>query len=161
MEAQQIMFKRILCPIDFDGNSLEALRMARDLASREQASLYVLHVIPPTNPTVISAPLIAHRSEEDARTELREIAKKELGGVDHHTVLRGGHPAKEILSAEEEVEADLVVMATHGRTGVSHLVLGSVAEKVVRESACPVLTVRTKPVHDANRVSTIKQSAAV
>jgi len=136
------MFKRILCPVDFDGNSLDALRTAIYLAQREQSKLYLLHVIPPTDPSIVSAPFLAHRTEERARIELEKIEKSELTGLDHEMLVRFGRPASEIIAAEADVKADLVVMATHGRAGVSHLVLGSVAEKVVRESPCPVLTVR-------------------
>lgn len=136
------MFKRILCPVDFDSNSLDALRVACDLAMREQASIQVLYVMQPHDPTVSSAASIGQRSEEHAWRELRQIADKELGVVDHEIMLRSGDPAKEIMKAAEEVEAELVVMATHGHTGFRHVVLGSVTEKVVRESSCPVLTIR-------------------
>jgi universal stress protein A len=147
------MFKRILCPVDFDSNSLEALRVARELAIREQGTIQVLHVTQPIDPTVTSAPSIGQRSQEHVWRELRQIADKELTGVDHEVILRTGQPAKEILKAENEVEAELVVMATHGRTGMSHLVLGSVTEKVVRESSCAVLTIRMKPgLRSTNRV---------
>jgi universal stress protein A len=145
------MFNRILCPIDFDGNSLEALRMARGIAEQNKATLYVLHVVPLGDPTVVSAPLIAEQSENRAHAELRRILKTELLGVDHEALLRFGHPAKEIIAGEVATNADLVVMATHGRTGVAHFILGSVAEKVVRESSCPVLTVRMKAAHESNK----------
>lgn len=141
------MFNRILCPIDFDGNSLDALRMARRLAEHSRAKLHILHVVPPSDPMVVSAPLIAGQRENYARGELLRISKTELTGIDYETLLRFGHPAKEIIAAEAAMNAELVVMATHGRTGVSHLLLGSVAEKVVRESSCPVLTVRMKAAH--------------
>jgi universal stress protein A len=143
------MFNRILCPIDFDGNSLEALRMARGIAEQNKARLYVLHVVPPGDPMVVSARLFAEQSENHARAELLRISKTELLGVNHETLLRFGHPAKEIIAGEAATNAELVVMATHGRTGVAHLILGSVAEKVVRESSCPVLTVRMKAAHES------------
>jgi nucleotide-binding universal stress UspA family protein len=111
------MFNRILCPIDFDGNSTDALRMARRIAEEQEALLYVLHVVQPGDPTVVSAPLISQRVERDARAELEKIEKKELAGVKYQTLLRFGHPAKEIVAAEAETKAELVVMATHGRTG--------------------------------------------
>ena len=154
------MFKRILCPVDFDAGSLDALRVARYLPSQEQATLYLLHVIPPTDPMVISAPIIAERSEEQAQAKLQEIAKNELTGVDHQLLLRLGHPAKEIINAEGEIKAELVVLGTHGRSGVSHLVLGSVAEKTVRESSCPVLTVGMRASHQARRQETKQAPAA-
>src|SRR5216683_4956925 len=138
------MFSRILCPIDFDSNSLEALRMARRMAEQNKARLYVLHVVLPADPMVISAPIIAQRTAEQAWAELHKMSDTELIGIDYEILLRFGHPAKEIVAAETAMNAELVVMATHGRTGISHLVLGSVAEKVVRESSCPVLTVHMK-----------------
>jgi universal stress protein A len=112
------MFRRILCPFDFDSNSLEALRVARDLAMREQGSIQMLHVMPPNDPTGISDRSIARGNEEHAWRELRQIADKELTGVDHEIILRSGQPANEIVKAAEAVEAELVVMATHGRTGI-------------------------------------------
>jgi len=138
------MFERILCPIDFDGNSLEALRLARRLALRDEGKLYLLHVVPPTDPLVVSAPRLAQHNEQESRVKLKTVAAAELVGVPHETLMRFGHPADEVVEAAKEVKADLIVMATHGRHGISHFVLGSVAEKVVRESSCPVLTVRIR-----------------
>ena len=148
------MFKRILCPIDFDDHSLNALRMAVGLAQREQAKVYLLHVVPPTDPIVISSPFAAHRAENYARAELQKIAENELTGVDHEILLRFGSPASEILAAEADTKAELIVVATHGRTGVSHLLIGSVAEKLVRESPCPILTVRMKATHQGTERET-------
>ena len=145
------IFNRILCAIDFDGNSLDALRLARRIAEQDKATLYVLHVVPPQDPLVMSAPAITQRDEEHARTELQKVSNAELKGVDHEVLLRFGHPAEEIVAAESETKAELLVMATHGRTGVSHFIMGSVAEKVVRESACPVLTVRMKTNHQPSK----------
>jgi len=136
------MFTRILCPIDFDDNSLDALRMASPLAQENKARLYVLHVVKLTNPTVISAPLIAEETGRLAREGLDRLSKEELAGVEHETMLRSGHAANEILAAEGDIKADLVVMATHGRRGLSRMLLGSVAEEVLRRAICPVLTIR-------------------
>jgi nucleotide-binding universal stress UspA family protein len=99
----------------------------------------------------MSAPAITQRDEEHARTELQKVSNAELKGVDHEVLLRFGHPAEEIVAAESETKAELLVMATHGRTGVSHFIMGSVAERVVRESACPVLTVRMKTNHQPSK----------
>jgi len=145
------IFNRILCPIDFDGNSLDALRLARRIAEQDKATLYLLHVIPPQDPLVMSAPAIAEHDEKYARTELQRVSNAELTGVDHEVLLRFGHPAEQIVAAERETKAELLVMATHGRTGVSHFIMGSVAEKVVRESACPVLTVRMSTNHQPSK----------
>jgi universal stress protein A len=145
------IFNRILCPIDFDGNSLDALRLARRIAEQDRATLYLLHVVPLQDPLVMSAPAITQRDEKYARTELQKVSNAELAGVDRQVLLRFGHPAEEIVAAATETKADLLVMATHGRTGVSHFILGSVAEKVVRESPCPVLTVRMKTNHQPSK----------
>jgi nucleotide-binding universal stress UspA family protein len=101
-------------------------------------------VVTPTDPTVISAPIIAQRHENNARTELRRIEREELAGINHEVFVRFGHPAPEIIAAIRDITPDLVVMATHGRVGVSHFLLGSVTEKVVRESPVPVLTIRQR-----------------
>jgi universal stress protein A len=150
-DSHMSIFNRILCPIDFDGNSLDALRLARRIAEQDKATLYLLHVIPPQDPLVVSAPAITRRDEEYARTELQRVSNAELTGVDHEVLLRFGHPAEQIVAAERETKAELLVMATHGRTGVSHFIMGSVAEKVVRESACPVLTVRMSTNHQPSK----------
>jgi universal stress protein A len=150
-DSHMSIFNRILCPIDFDGNSLDALRLARRLAEQDKATLYLLHVIPPQDPLVMSAPAIAEHDEKYAREELQRVSNAELTGVDHEVLLRFGHPAEQIVAAERETKAELLVMATHGRTGVSHFIMGSVAEKVVRESACPVLTVRMSTNHQPSK----------
>jgi nucleotide-binding universal stress UspA family protein len=78
-----------------------------------------------------------------AREKLQEIAQERFGGTRCEIITRlSGDPATGILEAEKELDADLVVMATHGRTGIAHFILGSVAEKVVRESRCPIFTTR-------------------
>ena len=143
------LFQKILCPVDFDANSLKAVRLARRIAQREEGTVYLLHVVTPTDPLVISAPLIEQRNETDSRALLKKIVDTELGGIQHEALLRHGSPADETVGAANELKADLVVMATHARHGVSHLVLGSVTEKVVRESSCPVLTVRMEQNHTA------------
>jgi universal stress protein A len=148
------MFQRILCPTDFDGNSLEALRFARRLALRDEGKVFFVHVVLPTDPLIISAPLVGRRSETEARSELKQLAEKELTAVAHETLLRFGRPAQEIIRAAREVGADLIVMGTHGRDGLEHLVLGSVAEKVVRESVCPVLTLRMRDRHQEEASAT-------
>jgi universal stress protein A len=136
------IFHRILCPIDFDDNSLSALRLGAQLAERDQAALYLMHVIRVVEEATAAAPAIFERDERATRTELQNIAESQLRGIDHQVLLRYGNPAEQIIAAESELGAELVVMATHGRTGISHLFFGSVAEKVVRESVCPVLIVR-------------------
>ena len=137
-------FKKILYPIDFDDNTYGALAVAIDLARQNQAKLYLLHVVIPVDPLMISAPVAFERMQKQAADDLANVEAKRLKDLPHETMLRIGHPAHEILAAEKETSAELIVMATHGRTGVSHLLMGSVAEGVVREASCPVLTIHAK-----------------
>ncbi len=137
------LFKKILCPIDFDQSSIAALDAARDLAVDLQATLYVLHAVR----LVLSGfPKRFHpypMTEQEARARLGDIARDHLEGkVRYELLTRTDEPAEAILRAVEELGVDLVVMATHGRTGLEHFRLGSVAQRVVRESPRPVLTIR-------------------
>ncbi|MGO9450408.1 MAG: universal stress protein [Candidatus Binataceae bacterium] len=139
-------FKKILCPVDFDDNSMAALHYARDLAKEHDATLYVLHVVfvPVASPGFPLEPYPVV-SDEPGKLELEKIAKKYLDGkVRYELACRTGKPAETISQAAEDFNVDLIVMATHGRKGVTHLLLGSVAEHVVRASNRPVLTIRPK-----------------
>ena len=136
------LFEKVLCPVDFDDSALKGVRLARRIALREEGTVYLLHVVVPTDPLVVSAPMVDQHNEAEARSRLAQVADRELSGVQHETLVRYGSAADETIRAANEIKADLVMIATHARHGLSHFLLGSVAEKVVRESACPVLTVR-------------------
>jgi nucleotide-binding universal stress UspA family protein len=139
-------YKRILCPIDFDDNAAAAIKEAGALARVLNATLYLLHVVwinPHATEAGARAKLVESQSES-ARAKVAEMAKRELAGVDYKIDIKSGDPGETVLAAEKELTADLVVMATHGRHGLTRLVLGSVAEKIVRESTSPVLTIRTQ-----------------
>jgi len=138
--------KRILCPVDFDQSADSVLAMAAKIAASNDGTVYVLHVV-----TMIITPAgmpvyvdLYKGQEEAALKRLRELGQKHLPGVKYNLVAHIGEPVGTILRAEKQIPADLVVMATHGRRGFAHLFLGSVAEAIVRESVCPVMTVRTK-----------------
>ncbi len=137
-------YKRILCPLDFDENSVTALKAAVDLAHQSDGTVYVLHVVPMIiQPTGMPVYVDLYKSQEEtAWTKLRDLARKHLVGAKYELLVQMGDPAGTILRAEHKVAPDLVVMATHGRRGFSRFFLGSVAEMVLRESVCPVLTVR-------------------
>lgn len=137
-----IAFKNILVPVDFSEPSDRALEVASDLAKQYDASLTVLHVfdvpsayagmdIPPID---LMAPMV-----EAARKQLDTVRGKVPTAI---VVMAHGIPWREILAAIEQKQVDLVVMGTHGRRGVGRALMGSVAEKVVRLSPIPVLTVR-------------------
>ncbi len=137
-------FRNILCPVDFDDNSLEALDVAANVARQNDGIVFVLHVVPMmAAPTGMSAYVEMYKGlEETARDKLKDIAHRRLTGLKYELLTDTGSPAAIILRTEKSAGADLVVMATHGRRGFSRFFLGSVAELVLRESICPVLTVR-------------------
>lgn len=123
---------------------MAALDYACRLAAENEAVLYVLHAIfvPVTSPGL---PLEQYPpvSEGPARAKLDKLAREHLYGKVHYEILaRGGKPADVVIRFADDIGADLIVMSTHGRQGLTRLVLGSVAEEVVRESNRPVLTVR-------------------
>ncbi len=136
-------FKKILCPVDFDPNSLLALQLASELAQERQATLHLLHVVAmPPGPEVA---LPFGKMETAARSRLERHARQIVNGKASYEVeVLMGDPAVEVLQAAKRLRANLIVMATHGRKGLRHLILGSVAEHVVREAPCPVLTVKPK-----------------
>ncbi len=139
-------FKKILCPVDFDDNSMAALDTAAELARDNDAVLYLMHVISvPLTTTALPLEPYASVSTEPAKLHLEKIVRERVGRkVRHEIVVKIGEPADQISAAAEDLDADLIVMATHGRSGVAHLFLGSVAEKVIRSAGRSVLTVRPK-----------------
>jgi universal stress protein A len=149
-------FKKILCPIDFDDASIAALQYAHDFAQLNHATLYVMHVVfvPVDHPGFpgeaypVNARLEAEAafSEGPSRLELQKIARKHLEGSQYVLITQSGKPAQMILQAAEDLDVDLIIMATHGRKGLPRLFLGSVAEQVLRASDRPVLTIRPKQV---------------
>jgi len=138
---------RILCPTDFSGFSAQALRHALALARAFRSRLKVVHVILDSIPAVEAvyggAPWLPTAEDrlwvDEEMRRFLEPARE--ARVDYETEIREGEPWREIVDAAAEMEADLVVMGTHGRSGFDHLIIGSVAEKLVRRLSCPVLTV--------------------
>jgi nucleotide-binding universal stress UspA family protein len=137
----------ILVPVDFQDASLNALAVARELAGRLGLEVVVLHVFtlpaavyPSFDPMV--TPGLTEEFQAAARSALDKLAA-EQGGL--RTLLRVGDPAVVTLAAIDELKPAFVAMGTHGRKGLAHLFLGSVAERVVRYSPSPVLTVHAKP----------------
>jgi universal stress protein A len=140
-------FRNILCPMDFDDSSMKALSLAAEVARQNDSTVLVLHVVPMiVAPARLAGYFDLYKSqEENARDKLAQIAHKQLAGLKYELLTQMGDPAAIILMAERRAGADLVVMATHGRRGFSRILLGSVAELVLRQSTCPVLTVRYSP----------------
>lgn len=144
--------KKILVPVDFSKHSLKALDYAVEFAKAFKAELHVLFVIEPVSyatPADFYAGMATQLSSlitEQRRTASRELSQLQARlakkGATVKTALRSGIAYQEIVDAAKKLKADMIVHATHGRTGLSHLVMGSVAERVVRTATCPVLTVR-------------------
>jgi universal stress protein A len=136
------VFTRILCPLDFEEGSMKALVLAIRLAAQNKAELYLLHVCPAVVIPLggaVTEPLMA---EQSARQRLEEIATRDLAGIRHELLVTTGDAAERVINAQSALAGDLIVMGTHGRGGLRRLFLGSVAERVVREASCPVLTTR-------------------
>jgi nucleotide-binding universal stress UspA family protein len=150
-----IDLRRILVPTDFSKHSDAALTYAVALAEKFEAELHLLHVVQDLSVFVPDAvavtPPIAVPVEEfaaAAREALqRVVGEHQLGRFKVHTEVREGAPFYEIIRLAKEAEIDLIVIGTHGHTGLVHVLLGSVTEKVVRKAPCPVLTVR-HPEHE-------------
>ncbi len=137
-------YKRILCAVDFDENCAAAIKEAHALAQAGDAKLLLLHVVW-INPLATEGYVLAELEEsqaKEARRKLSEAAQRALEGAGYEIEICVGDPGEGILAAAQRCDADLVVMATHGRRGVSRLLLGSVAARVVSAAASPVLLVR-------------------
>lgn len=141
---------RILFPTDFSETARHALDYARDLAERYDAGVHLLHVVrDPMSPgwageaAGVMVPDLLTTWRADAERQLGELS---LDGIRTERAVRLGHAFVEIVQYAKDNGIDLIVMGTHGRGAVEHMLLGSVAEKVVRKAPCPVLTVR-KPGH--------------
>lgn len=136
-------FDKILCPVDFDQNSVRALRIASDLAQERNATLYLLHVV-----GVPPGPEVAMRfgqMEAAARAKLARLAQRWIDGKTRYELdVAMGDPGGEVLRIAKRKRVNLIVMATHGKKGLRRLILGSVAERVVREAPCPVLTLKPR-----------------
>lgn len=155
-----LLFKKILCPTDFSEPSYKALKAADDLAKEFKSQLIVIHVLSPVQVFPASpgfAPAqpvsntylpedIAGSMEKHATESLEMIIREKVSPeVKSKTVLLHGIPAEEIANYAEESNVSTIIMGTHGFTGWRHLLLGSVTEKVVRLSLCPVITI---PAHE-------------
>jgi len=143
--------RRILVPIDFSIHSKNALRYAVPLAERFGASVHLIYVV---EPTIYPADLgfgqvVLPGVEEELRVkgaeELKSLIETEIAGrVSASANVRTGKPHQEILREAEEKGVDLIVVATHGHTGVEQMLFGSTAMRIVRLAKCPVTTVRPK-----------------
>lgn len=147
-QTEDAGIRRILCPVDFSEGSEAAFDAAIGLAGHLAASIDLVHVLPTPFWPVDEATRreLTKRSEEADRVLDRLVAVASARGVSGERHLVEGRAADEILLMAERLEPDLVVVGTHGRTGVKRWTIGSVAERLVRSSLVPVWTVRHAPV---------------
>jgi len=134
----------ILHPTDFSGFSLEAFRLACSLARDHGARLIAMHVVVPPVATFVEGVLVPQPESDTSQLwpQLQQLQDEAPDVVMELRILEG-EPAAEILGVVFDTNCDLVVMGTHGRTGLGRLLMGSVAEQVVRKALCPVLTVKS------------------
>ncbi|MBN9118289.1 MAG: universal stress protein [Planctomycetes bacterium] len=147
-----ISIRRILVPTDFSDCALPAVRYAAELADKFSAELILLYVVPDAvlalpdavMPTPTPAADLGELTEAGKQGLANLIAAEKLEPRHPRPEVRIGSPAAEIVAAAKDLHADLVCVGTHGRGGLARVILGSVAEMVVRQAPCPVLTVRPK-----------------
>ena len=148
-----LSFRTIVVPTDFSGHSLRALSYALGLAGKYDADVKILFVNEPGLQVSDMAWVgVDERSLKDehvkeARANLDKIVREQIPpDMAVEAIIRSGDAVDEIIAYADEVNADLIVMATHGRTGLSHMLMGSTAEQVIRRASCPVLTLK-HPMH--------------
>jgi nucleotide-binding universal stress UspA family protein len=146
-----LSFQRVLVPLDFSEHARKALRHGRGLARQFGAKLILLHVVEPmVYPSdlgytpVLSEELTAEVHQEAENRLQAAVRAEQARGIECEGLLRFGRPYLEIAALAEEQAVDLIVLTTHGYTGLKHVVLGSTAERVVRHAPCPVLVVRDR-----------------
>jgi nucleotide-binding universal stress UspA family protein/CBS domain-containing protein len=145
-------FRTILLPVDFDQTATAALDLARQFAAEGHVTLHLVHAMAILLATGRASSVVIAR-ENDVRRKLDKIAQEHLGGTNYQVHTRMGDTASAIVEVAHDLNADLIVMPTHGRHGLPRLLLGSVAECVVRDAPCPVLTVRPSTVPEARETS--------
>lgn len=142
-----ISFNAVMVPVDFSKESILAAKFAFSLAEEYETKIYVLHVMEP-----LHASLRLHVTDFEAfQQKLIDQAKEDLGNVipsamkkrlEVEEILEIGYPQHVIVDKAKELGVDIIVIATHGRTGLAHVLLGSVAEQVIRHAPCPVFVTR-------------------
>lgn len=136
--------KKILVPVDFSACSKKALQYAIPFAKQFSAELTLLYVVQPYVPVagMTEMTVVVGESAQDAQKNLQALQKMVGDAVPSKTLVRTGNPYIEITCAAKDLDIDLIILSTHGRTGLEHVLVGSTTEKVVRHARCPVLIVR-------------------
>ena len=141
--------KKVLVPIDFSDYSKSALKYAVNFCRKFDAEIILIYVIEPViyppdfSMGQIAIPSVNAEWDERAKQELEKLAKSDITkDARIKTMIKTGKPFIEIIETAAELDVDLIIIATHGHSGVEHILFGSTAEKVVRKAPCPVLTLR-------------------
>jgi nucleotide-binding universal stress UspA family protein len=141
--------KKILVPIDFSDYSKNSLKYAVNFAKHFNSQLCLVYVVEPViyppdfSMGQIAFPTVDLEMDKRAEQELLSLAKKEIPPeMNVKSIVKTGKPFVEIIETAADEDVDLIIIATHGHTGVEHILFGSTAEKVVRKAPCPVLTLR-------------------
>lgn len=141
--------KKVLVPIDFSDYSKAALRYAVNFAKMFKAEMILVYVVEPViyppdfSMGQIAIPSVNTEWDVKAKEELNKLASNEIPKeIKVTTIIKTGKPFIEIIDTAAELDTDIIIIATHGHTGVEHILFGSTAEKVVRKAPCPVLTLR-------------------
>lgn len=146
----ELNIKKILVPIDFSENSKSAVKYAHAMAQLFNAELIFIYVLEPIlYPPDFSLGQITlpageiQEFDKRAHEELKKISDEEISqGVAVTTVVRSGKPFVEIIEAAKTYDVDLIIISSHGHSGVENILFGSTSEKVIRKAPCPVLTLR-------------------
>jgi nucleotide-binding universal stress UspA family protein len=146
-----LKIRRIMAPVDFSTNSRQALRHAIAFAAHYKATLVLLHVVEPVvYPADLGFPPMTLQTtavdfQDAAKARLQMLVEEELPeGIPLETRIKVGRPYQEICDTAAKEKIDLLIVSTHGYTGLKHVLLGSTAERVVRHAPCPVLVVRRR-----------------
>ena len=146
----ELQLHKILVPIDFSENAKSALRYASQLAGLFHAEIILIHVLEPmlyppdfSLGQIILPSIDTHEIEDKANEELQKLAEIEVAkDLKKQVIVKSGKPFAEIIQIAKEENIDLIIISSHGHSGMEQIIFGSTSEKVVRKAPCPVLTVR-------------------
>lgn len=149
--ASPLKLKKILAPVDFSDCAEKAVQYAEAMAKQFNAELFLLHVMQPYMPVsdlvLVDTTGILDQANAAVKRNLEDMRLKIDAHIESRALTRSGQPYHEIVAAAEDLDVDLIIISTHGRTGLAHTFMGSTAERVVRHAKCPVLVVRERE-HD-------------
>jgi nucleotide-binding universal stress UspA family protein len=145
----ELNINKILVPIDFSDYSKNTLKYSVNFSKTFNADLILVYVVEPViyppdfSMGQIAIPSVDLEMDKRAEEELKSLANKEIpSNINIKTIIKTGKPFIEIIETASEEDVDLIIIATHGHSGVEHILFGSTAEKVIRKAPCPVLTLR-------------------